>query len=117
MAVLSGFGAVNCPYTYMSYFMRHVTDTDIANVEKRLLQTMELIIAKKKRISLSRRKKVQQKGESRSKLKFFILACLLCKFCGCVVCHFFIFRSSEYENIGKFVQIFFESKYASTKKH
>lgn len=117
MAVLSGFGAVNCPYTYMSYFMRHVTDTDIANVEKRLLQTMELIIAKKKRISLSRRKKVQQKGESRSKLKFFILACLLCKFCGCVVGHFFIFRSSEYENIGKFVQIFFESKYAPTKKH
>lgn len=57
MAILSGFGAVNCPYTYMSYFMRHVTDADIATVERRLMQTIELIIAKKKRIVLARRKK------------------------------------------------------------
>ena len=57
MAVLSGFGAVNAPYTYMSYFMRHVTDTDIATVERRLMQTIELIITKKKRIALANRKK------------------------------------------------------------
>ncbi|GAB1287890.1 Golgi pH regulator [Apodemus speciosus] len=49
MALLSGFGAVNCPYTYMSYFLRNVTDTDILALERRLLQTMDMIISKKKR--------------------------------------------------------------------
>lgn len=67
MAILSGFGAVNCPYTYMSYFMRHVTDADIAVVERRLMQTIELIIAKKKRISLSLRKQFEKQDKSKEK--------------------------------------------------
>jgi len=67
MAILSGFGAVNCPYTYMSYFMRHVSDTDISTVERRLLQTMDLILAKKKRIALSKRKKIANQATSRPK--------------------------------------------------
>ena len=29
MAILSGFGAVNCPYTYMDYFARNVTPLDV----------------------------------------------------------------------------------------
>ena len=29
MAILSGFGAVNCPYTYMDYFARIVTPLDV----------------------------------------------------------------------------------------
>lgn len=67
MAILSGFGAVNCPYTYMSYFMRHVTDADIATVEKRLMQTMELIIAKKKRIVLARKRRFDSEKKISSK--------------------------------------------------
>lgn len=55
MAILSGFGAVNCPYTYMTYFMRHVTDADIQNLEKRQFQTMDIILSKKKRIALAKR--------------------------------------------------------------
>uniref|UniRef100_A0A2K6QEF2 Abscisic acid G-protein coupled receptor-like domain-containing protein n=1 Tax=Rhinopithecus roxellana TaxID=61622 RepID=A0A2K6QEF2_RHIRO len=47
-ALLSGFGAVYCPYTFMSYFLRNVTDTDIL----RLLQTMHMIITKKKRMAM-----------------------------------------------------------------
>ena len=55
MAILSGFGAVNCPYTYMTYFMRHVTDADIQNLERRQFQTMDIILSKKKRIALAKR--------------------------------------------------------------
>ncbi|PVD27318.1 hypothetical protein C0Q70_12474 [Pomacea canaliculata] len=60
MAILSGFGAVNCPYTYMSYFVRHVTETDIQGIEKRLLQTLEMIIVKKKRVALAKRESLRQ---------------------------------------------------------
>ncbi|CAG5118617.1 unnamed protein product [Candidula unifasciata] len=55
MAILSGFGAVNCPYTYMSYFIRHVTEADIQSLERRLLQTLDRIITKKKKIALAER--------------------------------------------------------------
>ncbi|XP_057356622.1 Golgi pH regulator A isoform X2 [Manis pentadactyla] len=66
VALLSGFGAVNCPYTYMSYFLRNVTDTDILSLERRLLQTMDMIISKKKRMAMTRRT-MFQKGEVHNK--------------------------------------------------
>lgn len=68
MAFLSGFGAVNCPYTYMSYFVkylniqknlldiknlnfeRNVTEDDVKIVEKRLMQTYDMILFKKKKL-------------------------------------------------------------------
>ncbi|XP_077562139.1 Golgi pH regulator [Haemaphysalis longicornis] len=57
MAVLSGFGAVNYPYTSMAYFMRVVTATDVQNMEKKLLQTLDVIIMKKKRMAIAQREK------------------------------------------------------------
>lgn len=56
MAVLSGFGAVNYPYTSMSYFIRPVLQSDVANIERRLMQTMDMVLVKKKRIALDRRR-------------------------------------------------------------
>ncbi|XP_075026239.1 Golgi pH regulator B isoform X3 [Calonectris borealis] len=66
MALLSGFGAVNCPYTYMSYFLRNVTDADILALERRLLQTMDMIVSKKKRIAMAHRT-MFQRGEVHNK--------------------------------------------------
>uniref|UniRef100_UPI00358E417E Golgi pH regulator-like isoform X2 n=1 Tax=Myxine glutinosa TaxID=7769 RepID=UPI00358E417E len=55
MALLSGFGAVNCPYTYMAYFLRIVTDADVFALERRLLQTLDMIVSKKKRLAMMER--------------------------------------------------------------
>lgn len=55
MAILSGFGAVNYPYTSMTYFIRPVSQTDILTLERKLLLTMDMILAKKKRIAIDRK--------------------------------------------------------------
>lgn len=55
MALLSGFGAVNYPYTSMAYFMRPVMPSDVQAIEKRLLQTMDMILVKKKHIALAKK--------------------------------------------------------------
>lgn len=71
MAILSGFGAVNCPYTYMTFFMRHVTDSDIQSLEKRLAQTMDMVLSKKKRIALARRESRRFAASSQLKSGMF----------------------------------------------
>ncbi|TPX67885.1 hypothetical protein SpCBS45565_g03512 [Spizellomyces sp. 'palustris'] len=62
MAILSGFGAVNSPYTTLSFFLRQVTDTDVISAEKKLLQTMDMVLSKKKKILLAQRRQ-QAMGE------------------------------------------------------
>jgi hypothetical protein len=57
MAVLSGFGAVNAPYTYMAYFLGSISDADLQASEKRLMQTMDMIISKKKRIAAAEKQR------------------------------------------------------------
>ena len=69
MASLSGFGAVNYPYTRyawqkksamidltpgsMAMFMLPVSALDVAGIERKLLQTMEMITAKKRKVGLT----------------------------------------------------------------
>lgn len=72
MALLSGFGAVNYPYTSMAIFIRPVTQSDVLSIEKKLLQTMDMILVKKKRIALSEANSVgarQQYGMDQSGVK------------------------------------------------
>jgi len=57
MALLSGFGAVNYPYTSMNIFMRRVSGEDVNKIERKLLQTMDMIALKKKKIALAERDK------------------------------------------------------------
>lgn len=66
MASLSGFGAVNYPYTSMNIFMRPVKKQDIQAVERRLLQTIDVISSKKKKITLAERERQSARiGDSR----------------------------------------------------
>ncbi|CAH8539098.1 unnamed protein product [Dicrocoelium dendriticum] len=51
MALLSGFGAVNYPYSCMTYFAQPVSSLELKNAERRLLQTMDMILAKRRRLA------------------------------------------------------------------
>ena len=52
MSMLSGFGAITCPYRWLIYFLQKVDDSSILNLERRVIQCMERIISIKKRMLL-----------------------------------------------------------------
>lgn len=62
MAILSGFGAVNSPYSYSAYFLRQVTEDDIECIEKKLLNTFNVIVSKKKRFAMIRHEAYSRHG-------------------------------------------------------
>ncbi|ETN13698.1 hypothetical protein PPTG_08443 [Phytophthora nicotianae INRA-310] len=64
MALLSGFGAVNCPYEYMTFFWRRVAEEDIEFLEKRLRHNLDILIAKKKRLMLEVRASARRQDEA-----------------------------------------------------
>lgn len=68
MAILSGFGAVNFPFTSMTYFIHPVTQNDVLMTERRLLQTTDMILAKKKRMALERRNRQKQPNTTKNSI-------------------------------------------------
>ena len=52
IGALSGFGAVNAPYTYMSYFIKPIDEKSIEAMETKLLETEKQILVKKKKLVL-----------------------------------------------------------------
>lgn len=67
MAILSGFGAVNYPYTSMAYFMREVSPADVTSIEKRLMQTMDMIVMKKKRVAIAKKQTMEKLSRESSR--------------------------------------------------
>jgi hypothetical protein len=50
MAGLSGFGAVNCPFDYITAFMPIVEESELQILKRKLVKVMDLIFQKKKRL-------------------------------------------------------------------
>jgi hypothetical protein len=51
MAMLSGFGAVYTPFSYLAYFVPHVSVEDQRLLQRRLIQTTDMISRKKRRVA------------------------------------------------------------------
>jgi hypothetical protein len=54
MALLSGYGAVDAPKSYISYFLRPVQPDDLDRAERQLALTYDRLLARRKKLALAR---------------------------------------------------------------
>ena len=69
MAVLSGFGAINGPYTYLFFFMRPVTDVHIMNAYKQFSQVVDTLFMKKRKLAAARASRSQSPAATQGFVK------------------------------------------------
>lgn len=55
-AILSGFGSVSCPYSYMTFFLRKITPEAVANQCKEIARNTDALVRKKKQLLVVRRR-------------------------------------------------------------
>ncbi|KAK9914979.1 hypothetical protein WJX75_003304 [Coccomyxa subellipsoidea] len=64
IAVLSGYGSVNLPFSYLSLFIRPVERSEIAMAESQMMQALESVVRKKKQIVVSEGELRQQQARA-----------------------------------------------------
>ena len=87
IAILSGFGAVNCPYSNVTFFIQKFDDSQIGRLECQVLHINDNILEKKKQILLKERSFASLSPSS--VLLFFIF--YFYNFFYFVICYFFYF--------------------------
>jgi len=55
LGILSGFGAVHFPYTTIRVFNRSISDAKVFSLERKLVQSVEMIVERKKRAATLKR--------------------------------------------------------------
>ena len=67
LGALSGFGAVHFPYTTIRVFHRAVPDAEVSSLERRLVQSVETIVERKKEIETLKREMARETRERGAK--------------------------------------------------
>lgn len=72
MSILSGFGAVSFPFLNLRFFMKEVSASDVAQAERQLLQTMEKISLKKRKLLVAQKLSKEESDSKKSAATSFL---------------------------------------------
>lgn len=72
MSILSGFGAVSFPFLNLRFFMKEVSSSDVAQAERQLLQTMDKISLKKRKLLVAQKLSKEETDSKKSAATSFL---------------------------------------------